>query len=280
MTQVTKRSDGLVSVAETPGTWTYLRRTWGMRDFVVAVSGGNVKAEFEHSLLGSLWLLINPLIMAAIYFLVFGVLFSARRSVPNYTAFLIVGLLVYTFTSRATTSATRSLRQNANIIQSVRFPRAVIPVSTTITTLITHIPALLVITGVALATGEGIGWEWLTLPVALLLQTAFNLGLALVAARLGFQFADSEQIIPHILRLGMYLSGVMYGVELIDGRAPDWLVTAFTANPMWVYMGLFRWIFIDGSAGPNWVAAGLYAVVSLLLGVAFFRGKELGYGHV
>lgn len=284
MTNMTERPmtqpANLSPVAATPGLLMYIKQTWRMRDFTYAMSAGNVRAEFEHSLLGSLWLLINPLIMSAIYFLVFGVLFSAARSIPNYTAYLIIGLLVFTYTSRTMTSATRALRQNSSLIQSVRFPRAVIPASTALTNLVTHVPALIVIVAVALLTGEGVRWTWLLLPVALVLQTLFNVGLALVAARLGFHFADMEQIVPHLMRLAMYLSGVMYGVELIRGRGPTWLETLFVHNPFYIYMDLFRWAMMADMPTPNWGFAVLYMVTSLFGGILFFRSRELAYGHV
>lgn len=283
MTQVVHRSGSqppeLSPVAEIPGLWTYVGQTWAMRDFIGAMSAGTVKAEFENSLLGTLWLLINPLIMSGIYFLVFGVLFSARREVPNYTAYLIIGVLVYTYTARTTTAATKSLRQQSNLIQSVRFPRAVIPTATTVTNLVTQLPALGVVLAVAPVTGEQPRWTWLVLPLAMVLQTIFNLGMAMFAARLGFQFADMGQIVPHVMRLAMYLSGVMYGVERIQGRGPEWIETVFILNPFYVFMSLFRWALIDGTPAPNWWAALGYAVVTALLGLAYFRRKELEYGH-
>lgn len=270
----------LEPVGRTPALGTYLLQTWRMRDFLLALSASRVRGEFQHSLLGSLWLLINPMILSAIYFLVFGVLFSAARSFDNYVGFLIVGLMAFTYTSRTTSQSTKSLRGSAALVHSVRFPRAVIPLSTVATSLVTHLPAVLVMLLVTLMTGEGVRVTWLLLPVALVLQTIFNAGLSFIAARMAFHFSDIEQIVPHLLRLAMYTSGVMYGVERIEGVGPSWLAWAFTHNPFYVFMSLFRGSLLAEGPPADWGAAIIWAIATAAVGLWFFRGRELEYGHV
>lgn len=261
---------------------TYFVQMWRMRGFLRAMSGEEVRGQFGDSVLGSFWLLINPLIMSAIYLLVFGVLFGARGDFENYIGFLIVGLLTFTYSRRAVTAASKCLRQNVNLIQSVRFPRAVIPLSVVVTSLITHGPAIVVMLLVVLLTGEGVDVKWLLIPAALALQTVFNVGLALFTARLGFHFADTQQVVPHVMRLALYLSGVMYGLERIAGKGPAWLEWVFVHNPFWVYISLFRDALLhDDALGPGrWRLALIWAVVSVVLGFAFFRGREEDYAHV
>lgn len=284
MTDVAQRDTthgaALESVGATPALPTYLKQIWRMRDFLFALSAGKVRGEFENSLLGSMWLLINPLILSAIYFVVFGVLFAAAGSFENYVGFLIVGLLTFTYSSRTTTSATKALRGGAALIHSVRFPRAMIPLATVVTSLVTHGPAVVVMLAVALLTGEGVRLTWLFLPLALLLQTLFNAGLAFIASRLAFHFADMEQIVPHLLRLAMYTSGVMYGIERVSGRGPEWLEWVFVHNPFYVFMSLFRGSLLAEGPPANWPAATVWAVTIFIIGLWFFRGRELEYGHV
>lgn len=275
----TLHPDGLESVGATPHLGLYIRQIWLRRDFLVALSAGKVRASFESSFLGSLWLLINPLILSAIYFFVFGILFSARGSFDNYVGYLIVGLLTFTYSSRTITSATKSLRGNSSLIQSVRFPRAIMPMSTVVTSFVNHLPAVAVMLAVAVLTGEGVRVSWLLLPGALLLQTLFNFGLALMAARAAFHFADMEQIAPHLTRLALYMSGVMYGIERIEGVGPPWVETLFVYNPFYVYMSLFRGSLLEEGPAANWGAAAIYALVTFAIGLWFFRRRELEYGH-
>lgn len=258
----------------------YMLECWSRRDFILALTTAQVRSEFADSLLGAFWLLLNPLILSGVYFVVFGLLFDASRSVDNYVSFLIVGLLVFTFSSRTATGATKCLRSNASLLQSIRFPRAVIPISTTGIALITHLPSVGVMLVIVIVTGEPVRLQWLLLPVALLIHVVFNLGIALATARIAFHFSDMEQIIPHVFRLTLYVSGVLYAIDRFASLLPGPLLILAEYNPFWVLMGLFRGVLIESQPVPDWPAAFGWAATSLVVGLIFFRRREIDYAHV
>lgn len=269
----------LAPVGRTLPPIAYLRELWRRRDFALTLPVSTLRAEFSNSLLGSIWLVLNPLLFSAIYYVVFGVIFRAGRAVDNYPAFLIVGILTFTFSSRSIRAGARSLRTHSTLLMSIRFPRAVMPLATTLTSALTHLPAMLVMLSVVLITGEPVTWAWLLILPALALQTVFNLGLSLGAARLAHHLRDIEQVLPHFLRACMYLSGTMFTVDFIVGRAPAWVVAAFTVSPFYAFMQLFRDALLHGTASPrSWIAAVAWTAAALGAGFMFFRAREAEYG--
>lgn len=270
----------LANLSAKLGLRKYLHSLWRRRDFSFALSSTSARSSFESATLGPFWLLVNPLISSGIYFVVFGILFEARRSIDNFIAFLITGLLTFTFTSRGITMCTKVLRQNSALTQSVRFPRALLPISAVGTALVEHGPALGVIAVVALLTGEPLSIEWLLLAPAILLQFTFTLGLGLIAARLSFHYADIDQIVPHMLRLAMYVSGVMYTADFVTGRGPAWVDQAFLNSPFYVFMSLPRSILIEDFGPGRWAAALMWAICALSAGFWWFRQREASYANI
>ena len=110
----------------------------------------------------------------------------------NFAAFLVIGVFLFRFSSSAITSGAGSIIRNRSLITSLRFPRLLLPVAAVLAELLTLLPALLVLVGVVLLTGEPVTWHWLLLPAAVLLQWLFGTGLSLVVARLVAERPDDE----------------------------------------------------------------------------------------
>ena len=117
-------------------------------------------------------------------------------------------------------AGTQSISSNLGLIRALHFPRASLPLSTTLTQFQQLLASMVVLVGIVLVTGEPLTWEWLLLVPALLLQAVFNAGVVLAVARLGSKSSDLKQVMPFILRTWMYGSGVLYSVSLFD-RLPE-----------------------------------------------------------
>lgn len=255
----------------------YLPQIWAKRDFALTVSFGQLRAQNMNSVLGSLWHLLNPLLQAGVYYVIFGVLLGARGDADNYVAFLITGLFVFYFTQKAMTAGSRTVISNLPLIQSMSFPRAILPLSAVLTECIAQLPAIATMLALVLVTGEPLHVGWLLLVPAYVLQALFNLGVAFVTARLTFHFRDMEQLLPYVIRLWFYLSGIFFGAE----RVPEgWLRTLFELNPLYVYITVTRQILLQEVSGTTtWLYAGLWALVALVGGFLYFRGHESEYGR-
>lgn len=267
---------GLKQLGVKPSFRKYLADIWAKRDFAWTVPVGELKAMHMNTVLGSAWHLLNPLLLAVVYFLVFGVFFGARDTVDNYVGFLTIGILVFTFTQKSLAAGSRTLIANFPLIQSVTFPRIVLPFASVLGEVIAHLPAVLAMIVVVVLTGEPLAWAWLLLVPAVLLQAVFNLGIAFVSGRLTFHFRDTQQLLPFVTRLWMYLSGIFYTIDVV----PSEFRPAFELNPLYVFISLVRDALLDGRAdGRTWLLAVAWAFALAVVGFFFFRGKETEYGR-
>jgi len=236
-----------------------------------------LRAQNAHTLLGGIWLILNPLLQVGVYFLVFGVIMPIDRGVDDYLVFLTIGVFVFFYSQRVISEAARSVVVNLGLIRTLRFPRATLPLSATVGQTMAFIPALTVMTAVVAAHGTWPHPRWLLIPALLALQTAFSLGAGFLAARYNYTYRDLENLLPFVFRLAFYVSGVLYSVDhYIDstlGRA------VFLANPFYCFVTVWRWVLAGTpAAGETWVATGVWSTVTLVVGFALFRARETTYG--
>jgi teichoic acid transport system permease protein len=255
----------------------YLSAIWRMRDFVLALPVSQMRSRDANTIFGTLWHLLNPLILGATYYLVFGIFFEARDEVDNYAAFLITGLFIFYYSQKCLTGGASTIVANAAIIRSINLPRATFPIGSVIAETVSHGPALGLLLAIVLLTGEDVTFSWLLALPALALQAAFNLGLAFYVGRLTFHFRDMQNVLPYVSRLLLYVSGVFFGAS----RVPEGqLRMLFELNPLYVFISLNRDALLDGRVDAGtWAMAGAWAVASLVTGFLFFWSRESSYGR-
>jgi ABC-type polysaccharide/polyol phosphate export systems, permease component len=164
----------------------------------------------------------------------------------------------------------------------LHFPRAVLPVSSTLVALQRLVYSLLIMIPIVLLTGERPGLSWLLLIPAIALQSMFCLGVAFIAARIGAKVPDTSQVLPFILRTWLYLSGVFYSVTIFTKGHKHWVQVALEVNPGAVYVNVVRQALLaeGGNAPYQWPLAIGWAVVTLVVGYVFFWHAEEQYGRV
>jgi teichoic acid transport system permease protein len=232
-----------ITAAEPPGEplAEYALRHGQRRHFILAFATARNVAMYTDARLGQLWQVLTPLLNAAVYFLIFGVLLGTSRGVPNFVAFLVTGIFIFNFTQRSFLIASRVIIDNLPLIRALRFPRACLPLGYVVVELQQVLLSLLVLFGIVLATGEPITWYWLLLVPALGLQAAFNLGAGMMIARLGAGVTDFSQLLPFLLRTWMYVSGVVFSVNTLAVlKHHRTIQMLLQANPAAVYINLVR----------------------------------------
>jgi lipopolysaccharide transport system permease protein len=171
----------------------------------------DVQAKYRGSVLGVAWTLANPVLLMAVYLLVFSVLWKTPFSNGgHYALFLLVGLAPWIFFATSVQSASRSLLDNANLIRKTRFPRQLVPLSIVATQLISFavmLAALLVLNFALLPRVRAT--EWLAIPIALGV-VALASGLALAIACLDVLFRDIEFLVAALLLPLFFLTPVLY----------------------------------------------------------------------
>jgi homopolymeric O-antigen transport system permease protein len=194
----------------------------------------DIQAKYRGSLLGVAWTLANPVLLMAVYLLVFSVLWSTPFGREgHYALFLLVGLSAWIFFATAVQSSSRSMLDNANLIRKTRFPRQLVPLSIVATQLVSFavmLVALLAIDGAILPRVRAT--EWLALPIAVGI-VALASGLALAIASLDVLFRDIEFLVAALLLPLFFLTPVLYPLSSPDiSKHPTVVEVIHWGNPL------------------------------------------------
>ena len=274
---------GLDRVGGRPPLARYLTDLWAKRQFTWQLARSRFRAQNEESRLGSLWIVLSPLIQGAVYGTVFHFLLHDSTRPGNFIAFLLTGIFVFHFMSGCLTNGANAIVGNRGLIHTVRFPRAVLPISVVLVQVLDLIPTILLLLPIVVATGEPVQWEWVYLVPSLAMCAVFCQGMAFVAAWLTVLSRDFQHLLPYITRVMFYTSGVFFSVDRMGIDSP-WLHAIFTYNPFHVFLVLARRSVMDDQEivavadSQMWVAAGIWTAAMLVIGMALFWLAEERYG--
>jgi lipopolysaccharide transport system permease protein len=174
----------------------------------------DLHAKYRGSALGIAWSLANPLVLMAIYALVFSVLWHAI-DMPHYPLYLLSGLAVWIFFSTSLQAGARSLLDNADLIKKIRFPRQLVPLSIVATQLVSFaamIVALMIVNAIFIP--ETRDTVWLT-PLLAVGVVGLVAGVALAIASLNVLFRDVEHLLSALLLPWFFLTPVVYSYSAI-----------------------------------------------------------------
>lgn len=259
----------------------YLKDLWRWRNFMITVPLNDMRAQNQDTFFGQLWHLLNPLMLALIYYVIFGVILGiSRGGVENYPAFLIVGVITFNYTRTSLRSGARIIVRNRKLVQSINFPRAALPISALLENIVSHVIAIGIMWLVLIATGISPSPAWLLVVPILIIQSLFNLGLAMFVARFAFHFRDTQQFLPYVLRIWFYVSGVLIPIEARFVTMPS-ARAVLQANPIYVIIDLSRDAFMYGVVDTQQLfVAAAWAVALFVGGFLYFRRAEHEYGLV
>lgn len=274
------KANRLVELGSRPPFRTYVADLWRRRSFLWTLSQAEADEKNSQDRLGVLWTVLNPLLLVCSYYLIFGVLFGTKRNVPNFIGYLSIGVVVFGFTSSAMTKGTRSIINNTGLVRALRFPRALLPLSATLTDLITLLPALGVLLVLMVVTGEPITWHWLLLPLALAIQGLILAGLVLMGARLLNISRDLGNLIPVAIRLLRYVSGVFFDIAQRMDNHPTG-AHIMQLQPFALPIDLVRQCLMESQPinWHHWLVGIAWAVGLFGAGVWIFWWDEAKYGR-
>ncbi|MGW4163484.1 ABC transporter permease [Streptomyces sp. NPDC004788] len=280
------RRHGLTVSGARPSLLSYVRQLWSRRDFITAFATAKLTAQYSQAKLGQIWQVMTPLLNAAVYYVIFGVLMDVKKGIADYVPFLLTGVFAWTFTSQTIMTGTRAISGNLGLVRALHFPRASLPIALAVQQLQQLLFSLGALVAILVCFGEFPRPSWLLAIPALLLQTLFSTGLALVMARLAAKTPDIAQLMPFVLRTWMYASGVMWSIaHLTQGRdLPHAAIVALQANPAAVYIDLLRYALVESFHGSQlpphvWALAAGWAVLTFAGGFIYFWKAEETYGR-
>jgi ABC-type polysaccharide/polyol phosphate export permease len=235
----------------------YITELYKRKDLLLYLVTSGLKAQHRNSFLGYFWWLLDPLLGVLIYFFVVVVIF--QRGGEGYGIYLVVGMIVWRWLSSATGSASRSIIAQAGIIKQVYLPKAIFPLSATITQLINFLFGLLVIAVFMLFSQVVPGIQLLWLPCIVFLQALFLIAMTLVMAYICVFIRDIDTLVSHLLRLWFFGSPVIWSKDMV----PDKFYWFLDINPMAYFLTGYRDVIIYNSTPDisNLMLIGLVSVI-------------------
>lgn len=273
---------GLKRVGARPPLAAYLREVWTRRQFIRSLAQFRIEAENQRNRLGMLWVVLKPLLEAAVYGLVFGLLLGKSGRPPNFVEFLIIGIFMFQFFSSTFSAGAKSITSNAALVQSLSFPRMTLPMSLVVQRLLVFLPTVVIMIILVMALGTVPQIEWPLLIPLIALFFCFNAGLTLITARLTVHFRDLSQLLPFMTRLLFYTSGLFFSVEeRLGGHTTLLRIADF--HPLHEFLTLARAIMLEGPTyeirPEYWLYVSLWSFGVLAIGTVFFWKAEERYGR-
>jgi ABC-2 type transport system permease protein len=254
-----------------PGARGRLVAVWDRRRTVQLLVARDLKVRYASSALGYVWSVLEPLLMSLIYWFVFTQVFHRSVGEDPYIVFLLAGLLPWTWFTAGLTEGAKVLRSEAKLVRSTNLPREVWVLRVVMSKAVEFFLSLPVLGLFVACTGAPVNWRIvLLLPAAVMLAVLLT-GLGLLLAPLVVLFNDLERIIKLALRLGFYMSPVVFTVDDV----PTPFAAAFAANPLAGIFELMRAGFFPSQL--EWLHVGSSAVVclvALVLGWVVFAKLE------
>ena len=266
-----KRSGGVVLGA----LITLYERRWLLTYFVQR----QLSRSYRGSFLGFLWVFLSPLLMIALYTVVFSEIIGIRfqevegNSSLNFGLYVYCGLVPFLAFSEAINQSASSIKSNANLVQKVVFPLEILPLSAAVTTLVDKLFGLGVLVVVVALLEHQLHATLLLLPLVILPQVVFILGLSYLAAVAGAYAPDIREVLRALLRAMLFVTPIIWPPEIV----PENLRFVVDYNPLAFLVGAYRDMILNGEVpdGGSLLWFSLLAGALMVVGfVVFVRVKQ------
>jgi homopolymeric O-antigen transport system permease protein len=236
------------------------------RDLIFQLVRRDIVARYKRSVLGIAWTMLQPLGMMIILTIVFSQLFGR---VEGYAAYLLSGLIAWTFFAQTTTAAIFQSVWGGALMRRIYIPHTAFSVASIGTGFVNLTLSLVPLLLLLLVLHRPITWAFLFLPIAMLSLTAFALGVGLLLSSLAVRFPDISEMYQIVIQAWMYLTPIMYPSDILPDAYRKWLLYF---NPMYYQILIFRVPLYDGvlPSVPLIVIGVGVALATLVIGWIYF----------
>ncbi|MCP4539043.1 MAG: ABC transporter permease [Chloroflexi bacterium] len=263
-----------------------LRELWQYRELTRNLVVRNLKVRYKNSILGIAWSWLSPLGMMIVYTIFFGIV-QPSHNIHNYPVFLMCGMLPWVFCADSIIQATDSIVSNAQLIKKVYFPREVLLISTILSNLVNFIIALPIFFALALISKSPLTWWVLFLPITILIQMTFLLGVTFFLATLNVFYRDTKHLLGVIVQAWFFLTPVFYSIQTVPeetnvlGRAFNAQLWLRRLNPMASIIASYRDLLYWGApTGFDFLLrTAITALVVLVIGYLIFLRYSPRFGE-
>jgi teichoic acid transport system permease protein len=253
----------------------YATELWRRREFAAELSKATMRAANSLTVFGQLWLVINPLLLAGVYFMLVQILSGGNRG-EDFLAHLVAGLFAFYFVAGSITSGASSVTGGGKLVATMAFPRLLMPLSAVRTAFFRFLPTMIVYFVVHVFSGAPWSPRMLLSLYFLGAMVVFAAGAASVFAALQVYFRDTASFLPYFVRIWLYLSPVLWFPEQVTDRLPAPLPTVVELNPLYSLLGGWTDLLVRSQVPEPglFVGAAAWALVSAVVGAWFFMSRE------
>lgn len=254
-----------------PPVMPYLRELWRRREFASEASKATMRSANSLTVFGQVWLVLNPLLLAAVYMLLVNVISGKTRGM-DYFSHLTAGLFTFYLVSGSMATGAQSVVGGGKLLMNTSFPRLLLPMSAVRTAFFRFLPTLPIYFIFHLLAHNPLNWKTLTALPFLGMMICFSMGLAAFFAALQVYFRDTTAFMPYFIRIWLYLSPVIWLISAVPHRMKQFVVY----NPIYPMLGGFTEALVQGSV-PSWklwVAGTAWSLATLVAGSLFFMSRE------
>lgn len=228
------------------------------REVIRYKAGTILNSEASKTRLSFLWWILDPILFMSVYYVMFGVLLA--RGTEDFVPFLLIGLVTWQWFANTVLHSSSSINNSVGLVSQINFPKVILPsINVAVDTSKFFVVFLMLLIFLWIY-GFSPGLQYLWLPIVLFVHYLFIVAISYLIAALTPFIPDTQHILPHLLRMVMYLSGIIYPISII----PEEFHTLFLLNPIALIASFYRDILMYSSA-PDSLSIGILAAVSLML---------------
>lgn len=257
-----------------------IRDLWNSRTLIYEESRSNILTSNRRNKLGSIWVILNPLLNGIIYLVVFGLVFQLGEGSDNYIGFLIIGVFIFQMTSSSISSSADSIFSGRKSAISMGLPLAMLPIMKTTERWLVGFPSYVVMLLMVLLVPplENLSLLALLFVPLIIIQAVFTTGLSLLAAHFVAKVHDLKQVISIAVKGWMFGSGVMFSTEKLTEVHPAF-IPFVEFNPMHHILTIARDVLLYNTLPPmqSWITVVAWSVTTCGAGLLLIWSNQGRY---
>jgi lipopolysaccharide transport system permease protein len=248
------------------------------RDLLYYLSLREIKLRYRQTNLGVVWVILQPLVPAVIFAVLFGNFGRLPSNGQPYLLMVFTGVVAWGFLSNAVSRGSGSLVANSNLLSKIYFPRIIIPLASISSVVVDGLIGVAAMVAITLMFQIQPGWHLMAAPFFLIASLLMGLGLTLLMASLNVYRRDFGHVVPFVLQAWNYMTPVVYSSSLIPKK---WLLL-YSLNPTVGLIEGFRWSILGGEPVTPLMLTSMLAglIASLVAGVGIFKNIERGFADI
>ena len=256
------------------GTRESLETLFHRRWLIVYFVQRELSKSYRGSFLGMFWVFLSPLLMVGLYTLVFskilGLRFQHVDGITNFGLYLYCGLIPFLAFSESINRSVNGIRANATLVQKVVFPLEILPLSTAVTAVLNQVFQFGALAVLVLILGTDLHWTILLVPLVMIPQLLFYLGLGCLGSVIGTYLPDIQETLRAVVRATFFLTPILWPASMVADR--KYLGLVVDLNPLAYLVEAYRALVFEGRLpdGQATIFFTLFAVALFFVGFLLF----------